>query len=156
MDWTIFERKGDAKAFRGLVAPDEELRSLVKTQYTICEIDDLTYYQLSEKEPDGCRATKTKLQANSIKVHFPDSRFHFGSTIAKFDYYIRFLIKYSKRRYYKMLKDWFGIVTELYQPRLTGRRPGDGFELEVSAQDVYLVAEEDVVAVLDSQFHTVA
>ena len=149
MDWTIFEKKANAKAWRGLAASNEELKGLVKTQCTICELEDVAYYQLSEKDQDGDMTSKTKLQCGMVRVRFPDSRFHIGSTISKFDYYIRFLIKYSKRHYYKELKDWMGIVVELYHPRLYSKNPGVqvGFELEVSAQEMYLVADEDVVSV---------
>lgn len=147
LDWTLFESKATSPLHHGIVESPEEKRKKAKTQYPIAELEDVTYYQLEEKDEEGQPLNKTKLEAASVKVFFPDKRFHIGSAIFKFTYYTKFIIKYSKKYYATLVNERLGNIEGIDEPKAAEDAVVHGYELEVTTRDMMLMAEEDAVAV---------
>ena len=146
MDWIIFERKIVCKALRGFVGTREELMEMVKTQKVICDIKNILYYQYQEKGTGLERCNKVCIKMESNKAFFPHEKFHIGSTIKKFDFYIRFLCNYSKKYYAKIMKERCGILKKKKKYDHTSTNI-PGFEVIIDISDLILKANESAISV---------
>lgn len=152
LDWIIFERKVVCKSLRGLVGTREELMQLVKTQKTICELKHVLFYQYQEKGPGLERSNKVGIKIGHGKAFFPHEKFHIGSSIKKFDYYIRFLANYSKKFYRRTMKERCGVAKTKRKRDHTGGGSA-GFEVVLDMGELVLEAHESAISQALSSKH---
>eukprot|EP00826_Nyctotherus_ovalis_P025349 TRINITY_DN19640_c0_g1_i1.p3 TRINITY_DN19640_c0_g1~~TRINITY_DN19640_c0_g1_i1.p3 ORF type:complete len:134 (-),score=49.22 TRINITY_DN19640_c0_g1_i1:92-493(-) len=120
---------------------------LVKTQKTICELRHALFYQYQEKGPGLERCNKVGIKIGHGKAFFPHERFHIGSSIKKFDYYIRFLANYSKKFYRRIMKERCGVAKTRQKRDHTSGGNFVGFEVVIDMGDLVLEAHESAISV---------
>lgn len=127
---------------KGLVG--EENKRLTKTQFPIGDIEDIQYLKLNEIGKDGENIQKHKIEIDKLTLFFPNSRFHFGSAVYKFKYYIKFLIKYSKKYYRNLLIKEF---PDNCKKSAEIPEYDHGIEVEIKLHNSFLHGDESIISV---------